>query len=292
MVSVPKGIVLAGGSGTRLYPATKVISKQLLPVYNKPMIYYPISTLMLAGIRDILIISTPMDLPFFERLLGDGSDWGMSFQYAAQPKPEGLAQAFIIGEKFIGHDNVTLILGDNIYYGQGFPNNLQNAVKNENGATVFAYYVRDPERYGVVGFDSEGNVTSLEEKPKSPKSNYAVTGLYFYDNDVVEISKNLKPSARGELEITDVNRCYLNEGKLKVETLGRGIAWLDMGTHESLLQASNFIETIEGRQGLSICCPEEIAFRYKWISASTVETVAMQMKNSTYGKYLLSVIGK
>lgn len=285
-----KGIILAGGSGTRLFPATKVVSKQLLPVYDKPMIYYPLSTLMLSGIRDVLIISTPADMPAFERLLGDGSQWGLNFQFAVQPKPEGLAQAFIIGKEFVGNSPSTLILGDNIYYGHGFTDNLKNAVKTNSGATVFGYFVKDPERYGVVEFGKEGRAVSIEEKPKSPRSNYAVTGLYFYDNQVVDIACSLKPSPRGELEITDVNKQYLKMNQLNVETLGRGIAWLDMGTHESLLQASNFIETIEERQGLKIACPEEIAFNAGWISAEAVEKTANQMKNSTYGKYLISLL--
>lgn len=286
-----KGIILAGGSGTRLYPATQVISKQLLPVYDKPMIYYPLCTLMLAGIRDILIISTPNDLPLFQRLLQDGSQWGLNFQYESQPSPDGLAQAFIIGKKFVGGDPVTLILGDNIYYGGSFVEHLLRAGKSNQGATVFGYVVSDPERYGIVEMDDTGKAISIEEKPKVPRSNCAVTGLYFYDNQVVEIAKNLKPSARGELEITDVNKVYLAQGGLRVEVLGRGIAWLDMGTHQSLLQASNFIETIEERQGLKICCPEEIALKAGWIDASIVHKAAHIMKNNSYGKYLAKLVG-
>ena len=285
-----KGIILAGGSGTRLHPLTKVISKQLLPVYDKPMIYYPLTTLMLAGIQDILIISTPHDLPHFERLLGDGSSWGMNLSYAVQPSPDGLAQAFVIGKDFIQKDDVALILGDNVFYGHGLTESLKIATQQSSGATVFGYYVRDPERYGVVEFNKDGEAVSIEEKPSHPKSNYAVVGLYFYDNQVIDIAKSLKPSPRGELEITDVNSVYLNKNQLKVQKLGRGTAWLDMGTHESLLQASNFIETIESRQGLKVACPEEIAFREGWINAAKVAEIAAPMKKSTYGKYLLEVV--
>jgi glucose-1-phosphate thymidylyltransferase len=288
-----KGIVLAGGAGTRLYPITKGISKQLLPIYDKPMVYYPISVLMLAGIRDILIISTPQDLPGFERLLCDGSDYGISFQYAQQPSPDGLAQAFIIGEKFIGNDSACLVLGDNIFYGHGFPNMLDNAVKDaeiNNKATVFGYFVNDPERYGVAEFDKEGNVLSLEEKPARPKSSYAVVGLYFYPNSVVEIAKNIKPSARGELEITTVNQEYLNEQSLKVQQLGRGFAWLDTGTHESLSEASTFVEVIEKRQGLKIACLEEIAYKTGWINRDDILRLAEPMKKTEYGQYLLNLI--
>jgi glucose-1-phosphate thymidylyltransferase len=285
-----KGIVLAGGSGTRLHPLTRSISKQLLPVYNKPMVYYPLSSLMLAGIRDILIITTPQDQESFRRLLDDGRDLGVSMQYAVQPSPDGLAQAFIIGREFVRDDRVALALGDNIFYGAGFSEALRNAASQTRGATVFGYQVRDPERYGVVEFDARGRAVGLEEKPANPKSSYAVTGLYFYDNQVLDIARGLKPSARGELEITDVNREYLTRGQLRVERLGRGVAWLDTGTHESLVQASNFIQAVEERQGLMVGCLEEIAYRLHYITAEDLERLARAMKGSTYGQYLLRVL--
>lgn len=285
-----KGIILAGGSGTRLHPATLSISKQLLPVYDKPMVYYPLCTLMLAGIRDILLISTPQDTPRFEQLLGDGSQWGLNLQYAVQPSPDGLAQAFIIGAQFVGDSPSALVLGDNIYYGHDFHTLLGNAMARTEGASVFAYHVHDPERYGVAEFDASGKVLSLEEKPAQPKSNYAVTGLYFYDNQVVGMARDLKPSARGELEITDLNRLYLEQGMLNVEIMGRGYAWLDTGTHESLLQASQFIATLEHRQGLKVACPEEIAYRQGWIDAAQMETLARPLLKNGYGQYLMRVL--
>ena len=287
-----KGIILAGGSGTRLYPITKGVSKQILPVYDKPMIYYPISVLMLAGIRDILIISTPQDLPAFRRLLGSGEDYGVCFEYAEQPSPDGLAQAFIIGADFVGEDDVCLVLGDNIFYGQGFSAMLMEAMNNakQNEATVFGYYVNDPERYGVASFDNEGNVLDIEEKPQKPKSNYAVVGLYFYPNEVIEVARNIKPSARGELEITTVNQCFLQKHALKVKLLGRGFAWLDTGTHQSLSEASMFVEVIENRQGLKIACLEEIAYRKGWIDGEKLMSLAQPMIKNPYGQYLVKLL--
>jgi glucose-1-phosphate thymidylyltransferase len=289
---IAKGIVLAGGSGTRLHPATRVISKQLLPLYDKPLVYYPLATLMLAGIREVLLIVTPEDRPLFERLLSDGSQWGIRVRYATQPEPGGIAQALLIGEAFIAEQPVCLVLGDNLFYGHGFPEQLRKAAADEHGATVFAYYVRDPERYGVVEFDLQGRAIGLEEKPQAARSHYAVTGLYCYDGRCVQIARQLRPSARGELEITDVNRTYLNGGELRVEVLGRGVAWLDTGTHASLLAAANFVETIESRQGLKICCPEEIAYRQGFIDAAQLRRLAQGLGRSGYGSYLESVLSE
>lgn len=287
-----KGIILAGGTGSRLFPVTQAVSKQLMPVYDKPMVYYPLSTLMLAGIRDILVISTPRDLPLFEELLGDGSQWGLCFSYLEQPQPQGLAQAFILGETFIGKDSVCLILGDNIFYGPGLGRMLQDQVKNLNGAKIFAYYVDNPEAYGVIEFDAQGKVLSIDEKPQQPKSSYAVPGLYFYDNQVVDYAKSLQPSARGELEITDLSMCYVRAGKIEVEILRRGVAWLDTGTHQSLLKAGNFIEVIESRQGLKIACPEEVAWMMGYITTEELRTLAQPLLKSGYGQYLLKIISQ
>ncbi len=285
-----KGIILAGGAGTRLYPLTLAVSKQLMPVYDKPLVYYPLSTLMLAGAREVLVVSTPRDLPLFERLLGDGTQWGMAFSYVEQPEPRGIAEALLLGEAFIGSDGVALVLGDNIFYGQGLSGILQRAAQQASGATVFGYRVRDPERYGVVTFDADGRATDITEKPEHPTSNYAVTGLYFYDNAVVDIAKDLTPSARGELEITDVNRAYLERGTLRVETLGRGTAWLDTGTHAALLEAAHFIEVVESRQGLKIACPEEVAYRMGYINAAALERLARPLADRPYGQYLLGLL--
>ncbi|MQP64542.1 glucose-1-phosphate thymidylyltransferase RfbA [Niveispirillum sp. SYP-B3756] len=287
-----KGIILAGGSGTRLYPITRGVSKQLLPVYDKPMIYYPLSVLLMAGITDILIIATPKDMPQFQELLGDGSQWGVSFIYAVQPSPDGLAQAFIIGRGFVGNDDSALILGDNIFYGHGMDRLLANADQRQDGASVFAYHVNDPERYGVVSFDADGRALTIEEKPKQPKSNYAVTGLYFYDNDVLDIAANIKPSPRGELEITDVNNVYLQQGRLNVERMGRGYAWLDTGTHDSLVDATHFVQTVERRQGLKVACPEEIAYRKRLIDDAQLEALAQPLMKNDYGHYLLKVLNE